>query len=82
MKPGDLVRLDTGFGEKTYIVEVPKSSNSGQFSRPNGALAIFLGPHALAHENTNAELKSLILVDGRVGWVYESELEEIDDEAR
>ena len=78
MKPGDLVRLNTFFDEPASIVEVPKSSSSGQFFCENGSIAMFLGEY-FPIPSIVAEPKSLILIDGRIGWVYDNELEMIDE---
>ncbi len=78
MKPGDLVRLNTFFGETTAIVEVPKVSSLGQFFRENGSIAIFLGEY-FPEQNISRGTKLLILIDGRMGWVYDNELEMISE---
>jgi hypothetical protein len=78
MKPGDLVQLVSDFtGDSVAVVEVPHTSTSGQFFRPGGSLAIFLGekdPSILGGIS-----KSLIFIDGSKGWVYTDELEPFDE---
>jgi len=77
MKPGDLVRLNTFFGETTAIFEVPEVSSLGKFFRVNGSIAMFLGEY-FPEQYFGSGTKSLILIDGRTGWVYDNELELIE----
>ena len=43
----------------------------------DGALAIVLGLHEV--DDLRGERKIRVLIDGIQGWVYESELEELDE---
>jgi hypothetical protein len=44
---------------------------------PEGTPAIVLGEHEMA--DLRGDRKIRILIDGIQGWVYESELEELDE---
>ena len=76
MKPGDLIQLvdpdDTG----VYVVTLP-TGQAIPSPYSDGTLALFLGWHEVA--DLRGEKKARILIDGIQGWVYESELEAIDE---
>lgn len=78
MKPGDLIRLTSGYSDTwVCIASVPAND---QWYVPVGTLAVFLGVHLAADHGLEAKYE--ILVDGRAGWIYESECEEVIDETR
>jgi hypothetical protein len=68
MQPGDLVKLVAvyGGGDRTVIVF---HDPSGSTRLPEGTGAVFLGCFGSDEGNP------CILVEGRVGWVWEEELE-------
>ena len=74
MKPGDLMQISDLEG--TYVINL-----STGYAMPNpypeGTPAIVLGEHEVA--DLRGDRKIRILIDGIQGWVYESELEAIDE---
>jgi hypothetical protein len=74
MKPGDLVQISVPKG--THVFNLSTGYVASQ-PYPDGTLAIFLGVHEVA--DPRGERKIRILIDGIQGWVYESELEELDE---
>lgn len=78
MKPGDLIRLSSDYSERgVCIASIPTTE---QWWVDSGTLAVFLGVHLAADHGLEAKYE--ILVDGRAGWIYESECEEVIDETR
>ena len=74
MKSGDLMQISAPSG--THIFNLSTGYVTSQ-RYPVGTLAIFLGDHEGA--DLRGDRKIRILIDGIQGWVYESELEAIDE---
>jgi hypothetical protein len=74
MKVGDLMQISAPSG--THIFNLSTGYVTSQ-RYPDGTLAIFLGEHEVT--DRLGERKIRILIDGIQGWVYESELEAIDE---
>ncbi len=72
MKPGDLMQISV----PTHVFNLSTGYVAAR-PYPEGAPAIFLGVHDVA--DLRGERKIRILIDGIQGWVYESELEELDE---
>jgi len=72
MKPGDLMLISSS----TYVIDLSTSYTTSQ-PYPEGTPVIFLGVHEVA--DLRGERKIRILIDGIQGWVYESELEGLDE---
>lgn len=79
MKPGDLIRLchDSNFEAGTVTVAAIPLTHQRAYD--HGTLAIFLGEYREIHPYNGAETKMRILVEGMVGWIYESECEAVND---
>jgi len=75
MKPGDLVQLFDPDGAGIYVITLPTGQPIPD-PYSDGTLALFLGWHEenVGHMNGKAR----ILINGIQGWVYESEIEEIN----
>lgn len=76
MNPGDLIRLTSGYSDTWVCIASVPANN--QWYVPVGTLAVFLGIHLEAAHGLEAKYR--ILVDGRQGWIYESECEEEPNE--
>jgi len=76
MKPGDLMQISDPDGSGVYVVNI-ESGYAMTVPYTDGALAIVLGLHEVA--DLRGERKIRILIDGIQGWVYESELEGLDE---
>ena len=74
MKLGDLVQ--TSDPEGTYVINL-STGYAMSHPYPEGTPAIVLGEHEMA--DLRGDRKIRILIDGIQGWVYESELEAIDE---
>ena len=74
MKLGELVQISDPEG--TYVVNLSTGYAMPE-PYPEGTLAIVLGLHEAL--DPVGERKIRVLVDGIQGWVYESELEAIDE---
>ena len=79
MKPGELVKLVSHvYPRRIYVAffDVPKQ---GVFD--NGTHALFLGKHLWPNESLSisGKQKFKILIEGRLGWIYESECKVIDE---
>jgi len=68
MQPGDLVKLVSVYGGSYHTVIVFHDPN-GRATLPEGTGAVFLGCFG------SDEGSACILVEGRVGYVWEEELE-------
>ena len=94
MKPGDLVRLKRALGSNAddvcvsfsrpvWVVPGPggagdvEGSEDDESFYPVGTVAVFLDTKQRAGMKWNI---SFILLEGRVGWVWEEELEELPQE--
>ena len=76
MKPGDLVKLASdNHSAQVYVAAIGIRE---QWIFNEGTSALFLDEHHWLNERGH-EKKLRILVDGRVGWIYESECEAIDE---
>lgn len=75
MKPGDLMKISNDEGLNVYI-SGPGVENTPSY--PCGTPVIFLGWYEESKQYRR-ENKASILIDGKVGWVYESELEDFDE---
>jgi len=76
MKPGDLVKLiQDGLGD----VCVASIDDSGIWGVDHNTVAVFLNEHHWLNERGHEKKKIRILVKGRIGWIYESECEVIDE---
>jgi hypothetical protein len=74
MKPGDLMQISDPEG--TYVINL-STGYAMPHPYPDGTPAIVLGEHEVA--DLRGDRKIRILIDGIQGWVYESELEAIDE---
>jgi hypothetical protein len=74
MKPGDLMQISVPEG--THVFNLSTGYVALQ-PYPEGTPAIVLGLHEVA--DLRGERKIRILIDGIQGWVYESELEGLDE---
>ena len=74
MKPGDLMLISVPRG--THVFNLSTGYVTSQ-SYPEGTPTIVLGEHEVA--DLRGERKIRILIDGIHGWVYESELEGLDE---
>jgi hypothetical protein len=75
MQPGDLVKLvHDGLGD----VCVAAIDNSAIWSVDHGAVAVFIDEYHWLNER-GCEKKLMILVEGRTGWIYESECEVLNE---
>lgn len=80
MKPGDLVRLTIDPFQGQTVVYVASIPSGGQWAFDDGTAALVLGEHldaAVSMKINDRKLK--ILVEGRLGWVFESECEVISE---
>lgn len=88
MKPGDLVRLKqtpmitsdgvcVSFSRPVVGGDDVEGSEEDEASYPVGTAAVFLDTKQRAGMKWNI---SWILLEGRVGWVWEEELEELPQE--
>ena len=77
MKPGDLVRL-VADPETDGAVVVGWMTPADQQPFDEGTVAMFLGDHTGAFP-FDGERKVRIMIGGRLGWIYESECEAIDE---
>lgn len=69
MQPGDLVKLRAVYGGRDRTVTVFRSPLDST-TLPEGTVAVFLGCLGEADFGN-----PYILIEGRVGWVWEEELE-------
>lgn len=76
MKPGDLVKLISD--GPTGVVYVAGTDVREQWTFDEGTLAVFLDEYHWLNER-GREKKLRILVECRMGWIYESECEAIDE---
>ena len=78
MKPGDLVKLVSHVCPEVVYVAFFDAPKQGAFD--NGTHALFLGKHLWTDESLSisGKQKFKILIEGRVGWIYESECKVID----
>lgn len=75
MQPGDLVKLvHAGSG----VVCVAAIDSSAVWSVDHGTVAVFIDEHRWLNER-GLEKKLIILVEGRVGWIYASECEALNE---
>lgn len=83
MRPGDLVRLVADPDTANGVVHVAWIPPTGQQPFDEGAHAMFLGDHTHtrppSHDRIDGERKVRILIESRLGWIYESECEVIDE---
>lgn len=77
MKPGDLVRLTVDQFQGQMIIYVASIPQATQWHFDDGTLALILGEYFGPEEGAERKLK--ILVDGRTGWVYETDCEVINE---
>ncbi len=78
MKPGDLVRLTIDPFQGQMVVHVASIPPGDQWVFDDGTTAMVIGEHLDAAISIN-DRKLKILVEGRVGWVFESECEVINE---
>ena len=78
MKPGDLVRLTIDPFQGQMAVHVASIPSGDQWAFDDGTTAMVIGEHLDAAISIN-DRKLKILVEGRVGWVFESECEVISE---
>ena len=76
MKPGDLVKLVSDDHSAQVYVAAIGIREQRIFNE--GTSALFLDEHHWLNERGH-EKKLRILVDGRVGWIYESKCEVINE---
>lgn len=76
MKPGDLIKLVSE--DHSTQVYVAGTDVREQWIFDEGTLAVFLDEYHWLNER-GREKKLRILVEGRMGWIYESECEAIDE---
>ena len=78
MKPGDLVKLVSHVCPEVVYVAFFDAPKQGAFN--NGTHALFLGKHLWPNESLSisGQQKFKILIEGWVGWIYESECKVID----
>ena len=76
MIPGSLMRISDPDGSGIYVVNI-ESGYAMTVPYNDGAFAIVLGLHEVA--DLRGERKIRILIDGIQGWVYESELGDLDE---
>ena len=68
MNPGDLVELiQPGGGDK---IDVGAMDDGLTWQRPAGTLAVHLG----RHPRMPGEPAIVVLIDGKLGWIWEYEL--------
>ena len=72
MKPGELMQISV----PTHVFNLSTGYVTSR-SYPEGTPAIFLGVHEVA--DLRGDRKIRVLIDGIQGWVYESELEGLDE---
>jgi hypothetical protein len=77
MKRGDLVRLTVDQFQGQMVIYVASIPQSTQWLFDDGTLALVLDEYF--GPEVGGERKFKILVDGRTGWVYESDCEVIDE---
>ena len=76
MKPGDLVKLvSEDHSTRIYVAAIDVRE---QWIFDEGTSALFLDEHHWLNERGH-EKKLRILVEGRIGWIYESECEVISE---
>lgn len=77
MKPGDLVRIKNNIGDCSFPVTIGSLTHETitQGEAAAGQFALLLGDF----DNTSDDDAKLILIDGKVGWVWPDELEELDE---
>lgn len=78
MNPGDLVRLVADPDTSDGVVHVAWIPRAGQQAFDEGTVGVFLGDHT-SSQFFDGERKIRILIEGRLGWIYESECEAIDE---
>lgn len=76
-KPYDLIRLSSDYGDEGICVA--SISTPEQWWIARGTPALFLGEYRILEGNSERKFK--ILTEGHMGWIYESECEELIDEA-
>ena len=74
MKPGDLMQISDPEG--TYVVNISTGYAMPE-PYPEGTPVLVLGEHEVLLQPGDRKIR--ILIDGILGWVYESELEAIDE---
>jgi hypothetical protein len=74
MKVGDLVQISEPGGTHIFNLSTGRTT---PHPYPDGTPAIVLGEHEVATPRRDRKIR--ILIDGIQGWVYESELEIIDE---
>ena len=77
MKRGDLVRLTVDQFQGQMVIYVASIPRATQWLFDDGTLALILGEYF--GPEVGDERKFKILVDGRTGWVYESDCEVINE---
>lgn len=77
MRPGDLVKLvSTDHSRQIYVASINVHVHE-QWIFDEGTSALFLDEYHWL--NVGCEKKLRILVEGRIGWIFESECEVIDE---
>ena len=76
MKPGDLVKLVSD--DPHAMVYVADIDDRKQRAFDDGTLAVFLDEYHSLNDR-GREKKLRVLVEGRMGWIYESECEVISE---
>jgi hypothetical protein len=74
MKPGELMQISDPEG--TYVVNLATGYSMPE-PYPEGTPVLVLGEHEVLLQPGDRKIR--ILIDGILGWVYESELEVIDE---
>ena len=75
MKPGDLVMLDTA---DNFVVG-NMNKNAGGFKVPAGSIALVLKIEMNPSHNDPNDYHAHILVNGKLGWIYPEDGEEINE---
>jgi len=77
MKAGDLVRISGDFGDEFTVGNMNKKACG--FKVPNGSIALVLEIEMNPAHNDPDVYHAHILVEGRIGWIYKSECEVINE---
>ena len=75
MQPGDLVKLAHDGPGNVCVAAI---NSSIVWSVDHGTVAVFIDEHHWLNES-GLEKKLIILVGDRVGWIYESECEALNE---
>ena len=80
MMPGALVSVTPQDGEDHVLIGIPKGyvilAQSERLIK-GGLVGIFIGWYSQTNIKSRENWQALVMVDGRVGWVFADEIEEI-----